>query len=170
MKDKHKDKHRLYSWSTVLYPHHLVDLAGIDDEVLRNAIKENGIDTISILNGTVIEYTCDMTMDQVDIVLSFKPNLIAKKTIYCPLLCNDHNIDTLQKLLEYDVEGLYNTHQYVYACREVGTLYDLFVLEKETFKTPERAKTLISNHRNKWISLFDLMKPCLEESDKKRRF
>jgi len=147
---------------------------GIDDDVLKNAIEETGINTISMLNGIVLEYMTDMTMDQVDIVLSFKPDLTVKGYIYCPVLCNEHNINILEKLLEYDVEGLYNTYQRVtgYANAIHGTLYDNFVLEEEhqTFKRSRRAKMLISNHRNKWISLFDLMLPCLEESNKKRRF
>jgi len=137
---------------------------------LRHVIDKYGVDTVSLRGGYLVDYLNSMTPEQIDVVLEFKPNFFLSGYAYCPPLYLESSVYLMQKILEHDVDYKYNTHCYERNFEIYKNLYEC-LKERDDKLYPERQiMTLVSNHMNKWISLFDMMKPHLEESNKKRRF
>lgn len=157
-------------------------------EKLDQAIKQYGVNTK--INGTrLLDLINFMECDVVDVFMKYKPNMIFKGYVYMPNQFLKNRYYILQKIIENDVDYKYNRYPF----RLDGyILYDNlleFAEEEEHRKGlscawgccdkeeggceqhPERKiVTLLHNHMKRGTTLFELMTPCLEESDKKRRF
>ena len=155
-------------------------------ERLIRMIEKYGINAESpqtqLIHCTRIIHFLDMmTHEQINIVMSYKPDFVIRGYVYWIGPRDDKCIYILKKVLENDTDYKYITApfkfgQFMYKniytfLKESNSLIDHFSKDPKWKENPKiQEYILISNHMKKAMSLFDLMMPHLEESNKKRRF
>lgn len=151
-------------------------------ERMKQAIETFGINTLDEHGCGVIHHLQHMTDNQIDLVMQYKPSFLDRGICpYWPGHSNKRRVELLKKILEHDTEHVYNTHWFRFGdCvyKNLFTFINSFFNEQYVREYYDRNTlnvrfveyTLLSNHMNKWVSLFDLMLDHVDLSDKKRRF
>jgi len=153
----------------------------VSDEKLKHAVETYGIHKASKAGDVVTDYLCLMSFSQIEFVMSYKPRFFVNGMFHKVFASTGKDIYILQKILENDVEFKCVTSKVFFGhsisdnlmCF-VDTYYshmpNLMMDVRLQSDPAVREYILLTNHIKKWISLFDMMKPILEESDKRRRF
>lgn len=145
-----------------------------------HAIEKYGVNTLSVHGYSIFRSFGDMTDKQIDIVMGYKPNLIgADGNLYWPGHNFEGDVNALKKILEYDTEYVYNTHPYRFGNVVYKNLLEFskgfdeddgwYYRYGQGFNGIKVERMLLSNHMNKWISLFNLMLDYVDLNDSKRR-
>lgn len=157
----------------------------ISSSKLKRAIEQYDVDTKDSKSLRLfIDYANHMTMKQIDMLLSYKPSITfvvywPEPRIYWHGYYDKKTVMILDRLLRHDVDHVYNTYPIYYDLKRYNNLLELInwlLNEDEILLTDYHQRILyeqrdlLDNHMKKSITLFELMKPHLEESNKKRRF
>jgi len=177
-----------FSWNEEIYcmdPMGFYSDRYVETDKLIRTIEKYGVDTIDKhRQRLIVDHVKKLTDDQLDILLGYKPKLTfvvffnEERVFWFGDFIHKETY-ILKKVLESDTEYAYNTHPFYFMYQRYKNLleYITFILddEKNQISSPDHKliiceqHLLLKNHMNKWISLFDMMKPHLEKSDKKRR-
>lgn len=154
----------------------------ISDEKLKQAIDNYGVNTQSLLDRRLIDYLCEMSFSQIDLVMSYKPDFMVLQRSYWYFDINtEKDVYVLQKMLENDIEFKYVTTEVWYGqtlyanmicfVKGVFSYMPLYMINDGVYSNISvKAYILLTNHVKKWISLFDVMKDELDLDNKKQRF
>lgn len=172
-----------FSWSEEIYIYDNPYGIYTTNNKLIKAIDKYGVDTIDRnKNRLIIDHIERLTIDQIDILLAYKPklsfvNYFNEERVYWYGDYNHQKSYILKKVLESDTEYIYNTHPFYFIDHRYNNLleYITSILDNEMLNPDNKSiiheqHLLLSNHMNKGRTLFDLMKPLLEKTNKKRRF
>lgn len=153
----------------------------VSTDKLRHMLEEYDVDAMSMQGDKIIIYIHLMSFDQIDLLMSYKPSFFINGMFHKVIASSSKDIYVLQKILENDVEFKCVTSKVI--CGRITFDNLLCFLDTYYSHIPNlmmdvrlqsdpvvREYILLTNHTKKWISLFDMMKPILEESDKRRRF
>lgn len=163
-----------------------INIGGVDfkrvviDDKLRDAIEKYGINANDAYGMRILYDLMNMSFSQIDIVMTYNPDFVIDGRIFDIGHLSGKHIYILQKLLENDVEYRYNTTMFVPGPGSYKNIFEYIKtnnyvtskLDKPEYASDlgVREYILLYNHMKKSTTLFDLMKPLLEENDKRRRF
>jgi len=155
----------------------------ISDVKLKQMIDKHGVDTQDSAKGRVINLLDRMTYQQIDLVMSYRPNFIFRDYFWIERFDSIHGIRILQKILENDNNFRYAKcmiwcgqsqyanlecfvriyyHSMTSVFRDPGMILTMCDAPRVD-KHDVQKYILLSNHVKKWISLFDMMKRQLIE-------
>jgi len=153
---------------------HIIRTISVSHQKLRQTIEKYGVDAKSKSNTSIFEIMWMMHESDIDVVMEYKPNVINNGYVYIPHELEGYRDYILKKILENDVDYKYNRYPFL---SEDGDEYvnALEYAREQEIEYPyqikiEKIVTLLHNHMKRGTTLFEMMRPCLEESDKKRRF
>lgn len=153
---------------------HSIRITSISHQKLRQTIEKYGVNARSSTNTSIFEIMWMMQKEDIDVVMEYKPNVINNGYVYMPDELEGHRDHILKKILENDIDYKYNRYPFL-SEDEDEYINALEYAREQEIEYPHQIKigeivTLLHNHMKRGTTLFDLMLPYLEESDKKRRF
>lgn len=153
---------------------HDIRIISVSHQKLRQTIEKYGVDARSSTNTSIFEIMWVMHEEDIDVVMEYKPNVINNGYTYIPNELEGYRAYILKKILENDIDYKYNRYPFL-SEDEQEYVNALEYAREQEIEYPYQIKigeivTLLHNHMKRGTTLFELIKPCLEESDKKRRF
>lgn len=134
------------------------DEVRIDTKRLIAAIEKYGVNKTGKFGERLIHYLSEMEEEHIDIVLSYKPDFIYDGVLHVTGFYTNNHCYILQKILENDVEYRFISYSFQWWSGDIyKNIYAYACDPNRSAFIKERACVLVSNHRNKGITLFELM-------------
>jgi len=172
-----------FFWYCILEGNH-----DVDTERLVDYINQYGVNTSDYAGYRLCNYLHHMTKEQIKIVFSHNPDFTTKQgDVYYPGIGGKRCTRIFKILLKHDHHGIYLSKGCYNNRRSWGLwtylndlkrfYIDLYHKTNNTngninafYKTTCKHIDLLSNHKNKKLTLFEMMLPWLDKSDKRARF
>lgn len=170
-----------FQWINIIHDH-------VVTERLIDYINRYGVNTRDRVGFKVCNYLHRMSKDQIKIVFSHNPDFRTRSgDVYYPGITNKKCTRTFKVLLKHDhdgrylSEGCYNSRQSLSLWTYLNDLKQFYIDRyyktnnthgnvNRYYKIICKHIDLLSNHKNKKMTLFNMMLPWLDKSDKRARF